>query len=109
MGMDASELSILLFLKSMMILKWRRASRPRIMSYRQGAVKTRACSSGRAMSRQSSGNRVVDKVTCRLELNSPAIVTPEMASVREGTMPGGNDLSLNQEVLEPESQRMRKG
>ena len=48
-------------------------------------------------------------VTCLLELNSPAIVTPESALVKEGLMPGASALSLNKDVFEPELQRIRKG
>ena len=45
-----------------------------------------------------------------MELNSPIIVTSEMAEVIEGTMLGGSiAFLLNQEVLESELSRRRRG
>ena len=46
-------------------------------------------------------------VICWLEVNSPAMVTPDILSVVDGTTFDGKDVLLNQDVCEPESQRRR--
>ena len=43
------------------------------------------------------------------DLNSPAIVMPEIGDVTEGMMEEGRECPMNQDVFEPESRRVRKG
>ena len=61
------------------------------------------------MSWQILGRRKLWSVTCQLDSNVPAIVTPDIGVVSVGLIPKGNEVLLNQEVLDPESRRIRSG